>query len=273
MPFTQVRDLNLYYELRGEGPNLLFIGGSGGDLREKPNIFDSPLTESFTILAYDQRGLGRTATPDAPYTMADYAEDAIALLDAIGWRSCHVMGASFGGMVGQELAIRFPERIERLVLACTSSGGRGGSSYPLHELLELDPRERARRNLSLHDTRHDQEWQASHSEKVAEILDHAVAEADALAREPGRELGARRQLEARIYHDTYDRLPAVTLPVYICGGKYDGIAPVENLVALERQLPNARLELFEGGHLFLAQDMRVYPRLLAFLQGDLDTEP
>ncbi len=51
MPFTQVRDLNLYYEyeLRGEGPNLLFIGGSGGDLREKPNIFDSPLTDSFTI--------------------------------------------------------------------------------------------------------------------------------------------------------------------------------------------------------------------------------
>ena len=60
MPFVDVRDLNMYYELQGEGPRLLFVSGSNGDLRRKPNIFDSPVASQFEILAYDQRGLGQT---------------------------------------------------------------------------------------------------------------------------------------------------------------------------------------------------------------------
>ncbi|MCS7002360.1 MAG: alpha/beta hydrolase, partial [Dehalococcoidia bacterium] len=125
MPFLRVRDLTMYYELHGAGPRLLFINGSGGDLRNPRagrGIF-APLTETFTVLAYDQRGLGQTTKPDGPYTMADYAADADALLEAVGWDSCAVFGVSFGGMVAQELAIRFPRRVRRLVLAGTSSGG------------------------------------------------------------------------------------------------------------------------------------------------------
>ena len=138
MPFVTVRDINVYYEIAGAGPKLLFINGTGGDLRRRPNVFDSPLTQHFTVLSYDQRGLGQTDIPETPYTMADYAEDANALLDALGWQSCRVMGVSFGGMVAQEFAVRYPQRVQRLVLACTSSGGAGGASYPLHELLNMD---------------------------------------------------------------------------------------------------------------------------------------
>ena len=65
--------------------------------------------------------------------MADYAMDANSLLEAVGWDRCCVMGISFGGMVVQEFALRYQHRIKRLVLACTSSGGAGGDSYPLHE--------------------------------------------------------------------------------------------------------------------------------------------
>ena len=74
--------------------------------------------------------------------MADFADDAAALLDAVGWDDCLVLGISFGGMVAQEVAIRHPERVRRLVLACTSAGGEGGASYPLHELVDLSPEER-----------------------------------------------------------------------------------------------------------------------------------
>ena len=123
MPYLSVRDIRIYYEIRGKGPRLLVISGTGGDLRRKPTIFESPLASRFEILAYDQRGLGRTDRPDIPYSMADYAADAAGLLDAVKWDNCHVFGISFGGMVAQEFAIRYPHCIKRLVLACSSCGG------------------------------------------------------------------------------------------------------------------------------------------------------
>jgi 3-oxoadipate enol-lactonase len=130
VPFIQVRDLQVWYELQGSGPRLLYISGTGGDLRRRPSVFERPIAQHFEILTYDQRGLGRTSKPPADYTMIDYAEDTVGLLDAIGWDRCHVMGVSFGGMVAQELAIRYPERFDRVVLACTSSGGAGNPEYP-----------------------------------------------------------------------------------------------------------------------------------------------
>src|ERR1700722_13842251 len=101
MPTAHVRDLEVYYERAGGGPPLLFISGTGGDLRSKPNMFEGPFARSFDLLGYDQRGLGRTSKPDIDYTMADYADDAAGLLDAIGWPRAKVAGFSFGGMVAQ----------------------------------------------------------------------------------------------------------------------------------------------------------------------------
>jgi 3-oxoadipate enol-lactonase len=78
MPTAHLGSIDVYYERAGAGDPLLFISGTGGDLRVKPNIFDSPLARDFDLLAYDQRGLGRTSKPDIAYTMADYADDAAA---------------------------------------------------------------------------------------------------------------------------------------------------------------------------------------------------
>jgi len=169
-----------------------------------------------------------------------------------------VLGISFGGMVAQEFAIRFPERITRLVLACTSTGSAGGSSYPLHELSGLTPRERALRYLSIADSRLDAAWQAAHPD----IVEQQVA---LIARE--NTPGELMQLEARRGHDTYDRLGALTMPVYICGGTRDGIAPPANLEALASQVPGAKLELFDGGHLFMIQDRRAWPAMIEFLRA------
>src|SRR6187455_3429200 len=144
MPNAAINGLNFYYERAGAGPPLLFISGSGGDLRAQPNVFASPLAKAFDLLAYDQRGLGRTDKPDVAYSMADYADDAAALLDHVGWDEALVVGVSFGGMVAQELVLRHPSRVKRLVLACTSPGGAGGASYPFHEIEHLTGEERAR---------------------------------------------------------------------------------------------------------------------------------
>lgn len=263
MPYAQLNGLDLYYERSGEGPRLLFISGTGGDLRVQPNVFASPLAKMFDLLAYDQRGLGRTDKPELPYTMAEYADDAAALLGHVGWDDALVFGVSFGGMVAQELALRHPRRVRKLVLACTSPGGAGGASYPIHEIEHLRGEPRARLLVSIGDTRRDEAWAAAHPEDYASLLKLAAAEP--FADEPGRAAGARRQLEARKDHDTWERLPQIACPVLIAAGRYDGIALPETQQRMAGRIPSAELQWFEGGHLFMLQDRAALPAIIAFL--------
>lgn len=268
MPFASVGDIEIHHQIEGSGPRVLFIGGTGGDLRKHPNVFDGPLPRHATVLAYDQRGLGQTSKPDAPSTMADYALDAAGLLDAVGWESAHVVGVSYGGMVAQELAIRRPDLIERLVLCCTSSGGEGKPSYPLHELRELDPDARRRTQVAISDTRRGPEWQAANPDKLQALLDQMAADEVPLDEDPARDVGARRQLEARQGHDTWDRLDRIEASTLVAAGRFDGIAPVANSEALVGRIPDARLQVFEGGHLFLVQDRSAWPAIVEFLGLD-----
>jgi 3-oxoadipate enol-lactonase len=120
------------------------------------------------------------------------------------------------------------------------------------------------------DTRLDPSWRIANPTQFQELVNQMVTRLNVGADEPDREIGARRQLEARVNHDTYDRLPSLRLPVYICGGRYDGIALPANLEALHKQIPGARLEFFEGGHLFFMQDPRAFKRITSFLLGELD---
>jgi len=271
MPFLRARDIDIYYERSGPGgaPPLLFINGTGGDLRHKPGLGEGLLAQRFDLIAYDQRGLGQTSKPAGPYSMSDYGDDAAALLDALGIESANVIGVSFGGMVAQHLVIRHPQRVRRLVLACTSSGGAGGASYPLHELYSLpNERERAIRGLEISDTRWDAAWREREPDALAAMLAlmagrTAIAASEDEAREAAR--GAALQLEARRHHDTYERLAEIAAPTLVCGGRYDGIAPESNQHALASRIPNAVLELFDGGHLFLLQDRRAFPRIAEFI--------
>src|SRR5262249_3204424 len=142
MPVDHVNGAELYWERRGSGPRLLFCNGSGTTLQVVGPLLDS-IAGRFDLLAWDYRGLGRSVPLPGSYTMADLAADAAGLLEIAGWDTCRVFGVSFGGMVAQEFAVTNPDRVERLVLACTSAGGGGGSSYPVQKLQGLPPEERA----------------------------------------------------------------------------------------------------------------------------------
>lgn len=266
MPFAKIGDLELYYERMGQGPRLLFISGTGGDLRLKPNVLDGPLPKHFDTLAYDQRGLGQSSKPDRPYSMAEYAEDAARLMEEIGWGSALVIGVSFGGMVAQELAINHPHMVEGLVLACTTPGGAGGTSYPFHTIEHLKGEERARHMIPISDRRHDAAWAAAHPEQYAKMVE--LAAADPHADEPGMAAGRHRQIEARARHDTWDRLDQIRCPTLVCAGRYDGIAPPEIVGAMANRIRGAELRLFEGGHLFMLQDREAFPAMIRFLKGE-----
>jgi 3-oxoadipate enol-lactonase len=164
--------------------------------------------------------------------------------------------------VAQELAVTAPERIERLALLCTSPGGAGGSSYPLHQLEGLSDRERASRRRQLMDTRFDDAWLASHPQDLAlvEALETRIADPDPAAR-----AGHLRQLEARRGHDVWDRLPSIDCPTLIGCGRFDGIAPPRNSAAMASRIAGSEVHTYEGGHAFLAQDGRSLGEVTAFL--------
>ena len=189
--------------------------------------------------------------------MADFAADALALADHFSWQRFALIGISFGGMVAQEIAIAAPGRVTRMVLACTSSGGPGGSSAPLHEVLSLPEDERAERLIDLVDARSatDPLLRVQIAQRLAAVL-------------VDPDEGARRQLEARRHHDAFARLRAITAPTLVAAGRHDKLAPLANSHALAVAIPNARLEVFEGGHAFLDQDPRAWPAVSAFLSGE-----
>jgi 3-oxoadipate enol-lactonase len=263
MPVGSVNGVELYWERRGSGPRLLFCNGSGAALQGVREFLD-PLAASFDLLAWDYRGLGRSAPVTHAYTMADVAADVSGLLEVVGWQSCRVVGASFGGMVAQEFAVTHPQRVERLALACTSAGGKGGSSYPLQNLLDLPMEQRVPAQMKLADSRWDQAWMEAHP------ADRAVAEGLAAGQAqqgPGTEAALAAQLEARKGHDVWDRLGAISCPTLIGYGKFDGIAPAQNSVNLASRIRGAELRGYEGGHGFLFQDPAAFPAFLAFLQA------
>ena len=267
MPFIAVRDLDVYHEIHGTGPRVVLVSGTGGDVRQNPRRGHGVLERRFEVLMYDQRGLGQTSKPDGPCAMADFADDCVALMDALGWDRAHVVGISFGGMVAQHVALRHPDRVDRLVLACTSSGGEGGASFDLLSVVDLareDP-ERQRIVLPIMDTRNDPTTDPPTYAPLFEVIAPIMGGPPLNADDPASEMGARRQLEARADHDTWDRLAEIGHQTFVVGGRYDAQAPPVNLERLAERIPDSTMQLFDGGHLFLLQDPLAWPAIADFL--------
>lgn len=265
MPIASVNGIDVYFERHGksDGVPVLNISGSSGDLRlTRPDL--SPLNDQFDVLNYDQRGAGQTSKPDIAYSMADYAQDAAEMILHAGWTSANVVGTSFGGMVALHLAIARPELVNRLVLKCTSPGGLL-PSFPLHVLDDLDVEASLELRLALWDNR----WDPGVDDPIpglGRIYDFMVKQAR-VERSPEDQVGSRRQLAARADHDVSRSLGRIGAETLVCAGEYDDLAPPRNSIALAEGIPNARLQVFQGGHFFWLQDSEAMPAIIEFLTG------
>ncbi len=265
MPFFNANQLHLNYRIQGSGPRFVFIPGTASDLRRDFNIFQSPLIKHFEVLSFDPRGIGQSSSPDPYPTMLDYANDVKHLLDSLGWKKCHCAGESFGGMIAQEFALNHPGYVEKLVLVVTSSGGKGGSSFPFHDydLSKMTLEERADFFVQCGDARYtDPSWKET---KLYRLQYETYLQVFQIGQEnPQRKLFSERQIAARKLHNTFDRLQYLKMPTYICGGRHDKLAPVENQLALWGQIPSARLTFFEGSHMLLWQDPFAFQSIADF---------
>lgn len=213
--------------------------------------------------------MGQSETPDEPPTMIDYAEDVARLMDFLEWEDAFVMGVSFGGMVAQQFALRYPSRVKKLVLCCTSSGGEGGSSYPLQELQHFTADELAAAFVKLMNIQHNDQWQTNNPEEARKVYDYYWQSANATLNNPRKRAAMGRQFSARAGHDVYDQLKSLTMPTLIACGAHDGIAPPERSKALCDAIPNAQLKTFDGGHSFLKEDGSAWPAIIEFLTNEV----
>jgi pimeloyl-ACP methyl ester carboxylesterase len=262
MPFVEANGIQIYYEEHGAGFPVLLIQGlgypSGMWFRQIP-AFSRP----FRTIVFDNRGVGRSDKPDEVYTVALMAQDACALLERLGIERAHVVGASLGGYIAQELTLRRPDLVERLVLMVTSCGGPRylDLTKPLWDevatLAGLPPEEIIRRGMALATTR-------EFFEASPEIIDRSVA----IRLENLQPLFAfTRQFSAGMTFNSAGRTHRIEKPTLILAGARDRVMPLVLTEELAHKVPRSRLMVYpDGAHLlFLEKVPEVNDVILRFL--------
>ena len=244
---VQVGDHELHVVRRGEGEPLLLVQAMSGNHLAWGEPFLSHLQDGLDCIAYDHRGIGRSKYVSDPFSIADLADDAAGLLDALEIETAHVMGISMGGMVAQELALRHRDRLRTLTLGCTYCGGPGSSLtdegivQQLGEAMLSGDRDRAIRTG----------WEVNVSPGYgADHSNYAVFQEMALTY-PAPVAVIMLQMKAIAAHDTSDRLPGLDVPTLVLHGSEDQMLDAATGRLIAKLIPGARLEVLEGAaHMF-----------------------
>lgn len=251
MPKVKVGDINMYYEVHGEGEPLVFIVGLGVGISSA--FLDIPaFSDKFKVVLFENRGAGRSDTPAIPYTMEMMVDDTAGLLDAIGIDDAHIMGRSMGGMIAQHFALRYPQRVRSLILMCTDCGGSYYKSDPEYEhsfsdtehMKKLTLEERYRENMR---------WLVSQEfiDKNPELIKESIIK---LMEYPTPPQGFAGQTQAIEGHNTYERLAEIKAPTLVIHGDADRVNLVENARILASRIPNAELVILKNmKHMFMLE--------------------
>jgi pimeloyl-ACP methyl ester carboxylesterase len=228
------------------------------------------LSEQYEVIAFDNRGTGRSDVPEGAYSIAQMAADAAAVLDTSGHTSAHVIGASLGGMIAQGFALAYPDRLRSLILICTTPGGPNAvppSGEVTAALLQggEDPSTVYRRNAWF---LYGDETRARHPERIEEDIEYR-------SRIPTQPTGYFGQLRAAMAHDTWAGLPSITAPSLVVHGEADRLVPAQNGMHLAARIPGAALTLIPGAGHMLQSDAggAVRSAVLEFLARVRDAAP
>lgn len=253
-----VRDgIRIHYDVHGGGDPLLCIMGLGGASNWWfPQV--EGLGATHRVITFDNRGVGRSDKPAGPYSMAAMAADALAVLDAAGCESAHVMGISMGGMIAQHVALTAPDRVRKLILACTTPGG-AKTEQPAPEVLSalmssggVRPQDPAEMLEKLGWILFPRDWL---SERVADV----VAMLEANPTEPAPQHAFLAQVMAIAGHDTTARLGEIGHDTLVLTGDLDVLVPPGNSRFLAGGIPRAKLHVIPGtGHGFNLQAAEAY---------------
>jgi 3-oxoadipate enol-lactonase len=213
MPVQRVGDIDMYYEVHGSGDPVVLIGGLGNDVSEW-EWMTQWCARTNQVIAFDNRGAGRTDKPDAPYSIEMMAGDTDGLIEALGIREAMVLGVSMGGRIALELTLAHPDRVARLILVSTSAAEVPDTGLTRMEMLSVLGRLFFR------------------------------------GRYPQPRYAQSRQRQASRAYDCIDRLHEIQVPTTIMHGRNDKIFPLRRAEELRRGIAHSQLITFRGGHGF-----------------------
>lgn len=252
--------VRIAWERRGHGFPLVLVQGLGYARWGWEPVADR-LAERYEVILFDNRGIGDSDAPPGAYSVPELAEDTLRVLDEAGVGRAHIVGTSLGGMVAQEVALAAPERVEKLVLVCTTPGGPNAAPMPeqtvrlMANAPALEPEVALRRfveNALAPDPPKD---------VVERIFAHRL--------ETSQPLSAwLSQAAAGIAFDAWDRLPGLKAPTLVVHGTADVVVDPANAELLAQRIPAARLELFPGcGHLLFWEQPERFAQVVGEFLG------
>ena len=262
---VKVNDINMYYEIHGDGFPIVMIMGLAANVDWWTPDFLGGISKKFKTIIFDNRGAGRTDKPDVEYSIKMFADDTVGLMDALNIKKAHVLGTSMGGMIAQELVLNYPERVEKFVLCCTHCGG-GKYILPSPEVMEtlmkgtegMTPEESTELIIPFLFT----EDFIKNNPDVIEITREKIL------KEPIPEFSYQRQIDAVMKFNAGRRLKKVNTATLILQGKKDVLVNPQNAEILAKLIPGAKkLLLDNNGHsIFNPNTERVIEEVLKFLK-------
>jgi 3-oxoadipate enol-lactonase len=260
MPFAENDGVKIYWEEAGKGEPILLVMGLGwaSCMWHRTRQL---LAGKYRVITFDNRGVGRSDVPTGPYPIATMAADAAAVLDAAGVKSAHLYGISMGGMISQEFALQYPQRVKSLVLGCTAAGGPA-ALQPAPEVIQV----LMRRGMS--------------PQEAIEAIDPFIYDSGTSREliEQDRKLrvewyptaeGYLGQLQGIMAWEAYSRLAQIAVPTLVMHGENDQLIPAANGKLIAQRVPNARLVLIpRASHIFPTDQPKITDEaLLSFLSA------
>lgn len=240
-------NVRIGWERRGAGAPVVLVHGLGYARWGWEPVAEQ-LAERFEVVLLDNRGIGESDAPPGPYTAAEMAGDVLGVMDEAGLSRANVLGTSLGGMIAQELALAAPERVDRLVLVCTTPGGANAAPMPAQTVRLMAEAPSLEPVVALRKFVENALAPGASVELVEGILAHRIATAQPPA-------AWMAQAAAGAAFDAWDRLPELAVPTLVLHGTEDAVVDVANADLLATRIAGARVVRFEGcGHLLFWEE-------------------
>jgi pimeloyl-ACP methyl ester carboxylesterase len=250
MPTLTANDINIYYEVHGSGAPLVLISGLGYNQWQWHKMVPG-LAEHFQVIAFDNRGVGQTAVPAGPYTAAMLAADTASLLRELGITKAHVIGHSMGGFIAQEMALSYPDMVDKLILASTNFGGPRHLPITAEAMTVLsdvtsDPVTRFKNGLAVSTA---PGWSEANGPMIDEWLQWRIANPiNPAAYQAQMAIGLGLLTEEACFEH---RLADIQAPTLILFGAHDKVVPPGNADLLAAKITHSTVYILpDAGHFF-----------------------